>query len=134
MPVLLLTALPEGCVVVPPEPFATEMFGIGLCFQLRHSDTFALSDAVVDIAPAVLPRMGAEVEMGAHKDGGAVVELRHNNRLHYDNSGMAVCVTAAADVVTAGVIVCEQQLRQTILAQHACDHGVKRVCVLIRVY
>jgi hypothetical protein len=32
--------------VLPPEQFAAEMFGLGLCFQLRHSDTFALSDAV----------------------------------------------------------------------------------------
>lgn len=46
MPVLLLTELPDGGYVLPPEQFATEMFGLGLCFQLRHSDTFALSDAV----------------------------------------------------------------------------------------
>ena len=46
MPVLLLTELPDGGYVLPPEQFASEMFGLGLCFQLRHSDTFALSDAV----------------------------------------------------------------------------------------
>lgn len=46
MPVLLLTELPDGGYVLPPEQFAAEMFGLGLCFQLRHSDTFALSDAV----------------------------------------------------------------------------------------
>ncbi len=46
MPVLLLTELPDGGFVLPPEQFASEMFGLGLCFQLRHSDTFALSDAV----------------------------------------------------------------------------------------
>ena len=46
MPVLLLTELPEGGYVMPPEQFAAEMFGLGLCFMLRHSDTFALSDAV----------------------------------------------------------------------------------------
>lgn len=46
MPVLLLTELPDGGYVLPPEQFAGEMFGLGLCFQLRHSDTFALSDAV----------------------------------------------------------------------------------------
>jgi L-serine dehydratase len=41
-----LTELPDGGYVLPPEQFASEMFGLGLCFQLRHSDTFALSDAV----------------------------------------------------------------------------------------
>jgi len=46
MPVLLLTELPDGGFVLPPEQFAAELFGLGLCFQLRHSDTFALSDAV----------------------------------------------------------------------------------------
>lgn len=46
MPVLLLTELPEGGFVIPPEQFAGELFGLGLCFQLRHADTFALSDAV----------------------------------------------------------------------------------------
>jgi len=46
MPVLLLTELPEGGFVIPAEQFAAELFGLGLCFQLRHSDTFALSDAV----------------------------------------------------------------------------------------
>jgi hypothetical protein len=46
MPVLLLTELPDGGYVLPPEQFAAELFGLGLCFQLRHSDTFALSDAV----------------------------------------------------------------------------------------
>ncbi len=46
MPVLLLTELPDGGYVLPPEQFAAEMFGLGLCFQLRHADTFALSDAV----------------------------------------------------------------------------------------
>ncbi len=46
MPVLLLTELPDGGFVLPPEQFAAEMFGLGLCFQLRHTDTFALSDAV----------------------------------------------------------------------------------------
>ena len=46
MPVLLLTELPDGGFVIPPEQFAAEMFGLGLCFMLRHSDTFALSDAV----------------------------------------------------------------------------------------
>lgn len=46
MPVLLLTELPDGGYVIPPEQFAAEMFGLGLCFMLRHSDTFALSDAV----------------------------------------------------------------------------------------
>ncbi len=46
MPVLLLTELPDGGFVIPPEQFAAEMFGLGLCFQLRHADTFALSDAV----------------------------------------------------------------------------------------
>lgn len=46
MPVLLLTELPDGGYVLPPEQFAAEMFGLGLCFMLRHSDTFALSDAV----------------------------------------------------------------------------------------
>ncbi len=46
MPVLLLTELPDGGYVMPPEQFAAEMFGLGLCFMLRHSDTFALSDAV----------------------------------------------------------------------------------------
>jgi hypothetical protein len=46
MPVLLLTELPDGGYVLPPEQFAGEMFGLGLCFMLRHSDTFALSDAV----------------------------------------------------------------------------------------
>ncbi len=46
MPVLLLTELPEGGYVIPPEQFASEFFGLGLCFMLRHSDTFALSDAV----------------------------------------------------------------------------------------
>ncbi|MEN9507501.1 MAG: hypothetical protein RLZZ621_64 [Gemmatimonadota bacterium] len=46
MPVLLLTELPDGGFVIPPEQFASEMFGLGLCFQLRHADTFALSDAV----------------------------------------------------------------------------------------
>lgn len=46
MPVLLLTELPDGGYVLPPEQFASEMFGLGLPFMLRHSDTFALSDAV----------------------------------------------------------------------------------------
>ena len=46
MPVLLLTELPDGGYVMPPEQFASEVFGLGLCFMLRHSDTFALSDAV----------------------------------------------------------------------------------------
>ena len=46
MPVLLLTELPDGGYVLPPEQFAAELFGLGLCFMLRHSDTFALSDAV----------------------------------------------------------------------------------------
>ena len=46
MPVLLLTELPEGGYVIPPEQFASEFFGLGLSFMLRHSDTFALSDAV----------------------------------------------------------------------------------------
>jgi hypothetical protein len=46
MPVLLLTELPDGGYVIPPEQFAGELFGLGLCFMLRHSDTFALSDAV----------------------------------------------------------------------------------------
>ncbi|MBL0172813.1 MAG: hypothetical protein IPP90_19310 [Gemmatimonadaceae bacterium] len=46
MPVLLLTELPDGGYVLPPEQFASEVFGLGLCFMLRHSDTFALSDAV----------------------------------------------------------------------------------------
>lgn len=46
MPVLLLTELPDGGYVLPPEQFAAEMFGLGLCFMLRHLDTFALSDAV----------------------------------------------------------------------------------------
>ncbi len=46
MPVLLLTELPDGGWVMPPEQFASEVFGLGLCFMLRHADTFALSDAV----------------------------------------------------------------------------------------
>jgi hypothetical protein len=46
MPVLLLTELPDGGYVIPPEQFASEVFGLGLCFMLRHSDTFALSDSV----------------------------------------------------------------------------------------
>lgn len=46
MPVLLLTELPDGGYVLPPEQFAAELFGLGLCFMLRHADTFALSDAV----------------------------------------------------------------------------------------
>lgn len=46
MPVLLLTELPDGGYVLPPEQFASEVFGLGLCFMLRHADTFALSDAV----------------------------------------------------------------------------------------
>ncbi len=46
VPVLLLTELPEGDFVIPPEQFGTELFGLGTCFVLRHADTFALSDAV----------------------------------------------------------------------------------------
>jgi hypothetical protein len=46
MPVLLLTELPDGGFVLPPEQFAGEVFGLGLPFMLRHVDTFALSDAV----------------------------------------------------------------------------------------
>lgn len=46
VPVLLLTELPEGDYVIPPEQFGTELFGLGTCFVLRHADTFALSDAV----------------------------------------------------------------------------------------
>jgi hypothetical protein len=74
MPVLLLTELPEGGFVVPPEQFATEMFGIGLCFQLRHSDTFALSDAVgghsrsvfLGSARAYLPGFSLEADPFQH--------------------------------------------------------------------
>ena len=38
MPVLLLTELPDGGYVLPPEQFASEVFGLGLCFMLRHAD------------------------------------------------------------------------------------------------
>lgn len=46
MPVLLLTELPDGGYVIPPEAFGAEVFGLGASYVLRHADTFALSDAV----------------------------------------------------------------------------------------
>lgn len=46
VPVLLLTELPDGGFVIPPEQFGNEMFGLGACYLLRHADTFALSDSV----------------------------------------------------------------------------------------
>lgn len=74
MPVLLLTELPDGGYVLPPEQFATEMFGLGLCFMLRHSDTFALSDAVggharsvfLGSARAYLPGFSLEADPFQH--------------------------------------------------------------------
>lgn len=74
MPVLLLTELPDGGFVIPPEQFATEMFGLGLCFQLRHADTFALSDAVggharsvfLGSARAYLPGFSLEADPFQH--------------------------------------------------------------------
>lgn len=46
VPVLLLTELPDGGFVIPPEQFGNEMFGLGACYLLRHADTFQLSDSV----------------------------------------------------------------------------------------
>ncbi len=46
VPVLLLTELPDGGFIIPPEQFGNEMFGLGACYLLRHADTFALSDSV----------------------------------------------------------------------------------------
>lgn len=74
MPVLLLTELPDGGFVMPPEQFASEMFGLGLCFQLRHADTFALSDAVggharsvfLGSARAYLPGFSLEADPFQH--------------------------------------------------------------------
>ena len=74
MPVLLLTELPDGGFVIPPEQFAAEMFGLGLCFQLRHADTFALSDAVggharsvfLGSARAYLPGFSLEADPFQH--------------------------------------------------------------------
>jgi hypothetical protein len=74
MPVLLLTELPDGGFVIPPEQFAAELFGLGLCFQLRHADTFALSDAVggharsvfLGSARAYLPGFSLEADPFQH--------------------------------------------------------------------
>jgi|GEM_PF-1474156 len=74
MPVLLLTELPDGGYVLPPEQFAGELFGLGLCFMLRHSDTFALSDAVggharsvfLGSARAYLPGFSLEADPFQH--------------------------------------------------------------------
>ncbi len=74
MPVLLLTELPDGGFVLPPEQFAAELFGLGLCFMLRHSDTFALSDAVggharsvfLGSARAYLPGFSLEADPFQH--------------------------------------------------------------------
>ncbi|MEI6741253.1 MAG: hypothetical protein WCK74_13170 [Gemmatimonadaceae bacterium] len=74
MPVLLLTELPDGGYVLPPEQFASEVFGLGLCFMLRHSDTFALSDAVgghsrsvfLGSARAYLPGFSLEADPFQH--------------------------------------------------------------------
>lgn len=74
MPVLLLTELPDGGFVIPPEQFAAEMFGLGLPFMLRHADTFALSDAVggharsvfLGSARAYLPGFSLEADPFQH--------------------------------------------------------------------
>ena len=74
MPVLLLTELPDGGYVLPPEQFAAELFGLGLCFMLRHADTFALSDAVggharsvfLGSARAYLPGFSLEADPFQH--------------------------------------------------------------------
>ncbi len=68
MPVLLLTELPDGGYVLPPEQFASEVFGLGLCFMLRHADTFALSDAVGGHARSVFLGSARAYLPGFHLD------------------------------------------------------------------